>query len=110
MDGRSVRRCARAAPRHNLAALARTFASARTGSDQRLVYMAQEPVSAQFYSHGTATRVDDVAALGPYLADPPADFYVLRERDVVTLPAGVRGRLAPIGAFGEYRLFRELPH
>ncbi len=91
-------------------ALAHAVATQRTGSDQRLVYMTQEPVSAQFYSQGTATKVDDVAALGPYLADPPADFYVLRERDVATLPPAVRERLAPIDDFGEYRLFRELPH
>lgn len=91
-------------------ALAHAVATQRTGSDQRLVYMTQEPVSAQFYSQGTATKVEDVAALSPYLADPPADFYVLRERDVATLPPAVRDRLAPIDDFGEYRLFRELPH
>ncbi len=90
-------------------ALARTVAAQRSSSDQRLVYMTQQPVSALFYSQGAATKVADAAALAPYLADPPADFYVLRERDVATLPAEVRARLAPIGDFGEYRLFRELP-
>jgi hypothetical protein len=33
----------------------------------------------------------------------------MRERDIATLPAAVRARLEPVGAFGEYRLFRELP-
>jgi 4-amino-4-deoxy-L-arabinose transferase-like glycosyltransferase len=91
-------------------ALTQTFAAQRTGSDQRLVYMTQQPVSALFYSQGTAAKVADAAGLAPYLADPPADFYAMRERDVATLPAAVRGRLAPAGNFGEYRLFRELPH
>ncbi len=90
-------------------ALTRTVAAQRSGSDQRLVYMTQQPVSALFYSQGAATKVADAAALAPYLADPPADFYVLRERDVATLPAEVRARLAPLGDFGEYRLFREIP-
>ena len=90
-------------------ALARTVAAQRSGTDQRLVYMTQQPVSALFYSQGAATKVADAAALAPYLADPPADFYVLRERDLATLPAEVRARLAPLGDFGEYRLFREVP-
>lgn len=90
-------------------ALTRTFAAQRTSADQRLVYMTQQPVSALFYSQGTAAKVADVAELAPYLADPPADFYAMRERDAATLPAAVRGRLAPLGNFGEYRLFRELP-
>jgi 4-amino-4-deoxy-L-arabinose transferase-like glycosyltransferase len=90
-------------------ALTGAVAARRTASDQRLVYVAQQPVSAVFYSQGTATRVADAAALAPFLADPAVDFYAMRERDVPTLPAAVQGRLHPIGVFGEYRLFRELP-
>jgi hypothetical protein len=62
-----------------------------------------------FYSQGTATRVADAAALAPFLADATADFYAIRERDIATLPTAARARLEPVGAFGEYRLFRELP-
>ena len=38
-------------------ALARTVAAQRSGTDQRLVYMTQQPVSALFYSQGAATKV-----------------------------------------------------
>jgi 4-amino-4-deoxy-L-arabinose transferase-like glycosyltransferase len=90
-------------------ALTRVVAAQRTASDQRLVYLGQQPVSAEFYSRGTTTKVAGVAGLAPYLSDPPADFFVVRERDLGTLPPEVRSRLAPLGDFGEYRLFRELP-
>ncbi len=90
-------------------ALTRAVAAQRTANDQRLVYLVQQPVSALFYSQGKATKVADAAALAPYLADPAADFYVMRERDVATLPESVRGRLTPLGNYGEYRLFREVP-
>ena len=90
-------------------ALALAVDSQRTSGDQRLVYMTQQPVSALFYSRGTATKVADAAGLAPYLADLPADFYVLRERDVAALPDSVRSRLTPLGQYGEYRLFREVP-
>jgi 4-amino-4-deoxy-L-arabinose transferase-like glycosyltransferase len=90
-------------------ALARRVAAQRSSDDQRLVYMTQQPVSALFYSQGAATKVADAAALAPYLADAPVDFYVVREHDVATLPESVRHRLAPLGQYGEYRLFREVP-
>ena len=49
-------------------ALARTVAAQRSGTDQRLVYMTQQPVSALFYSQGAATKVADAAALAPSVA------------------------------------------
>jgi 4-amino-4-deoxy-L-arabinose transferase-like glycosyltransferase len=91
-------------------ALLRTFADQRTAGDQRLLYVVQQPVSAAFYSQGKAIKLADPAALTPYLADAPADFVALRERDLGTLPPAARGHLAPVGNFGEYRLFREIVH
>ena len=76
---------------------------------ERLFYLAQQPVSAQFYSGGKATKLADVSALAPYLEDAPRDFLAVRERDMARLPAPIQARLAPLGSFGEYRLFRELP-
>ena len=90
-------------------ALLRTYATARVDAGERLFYLAQQPVSAQFYSGGKATKLADAAALAPYLEDAPRDFLAVRERDLVKLPAPMQARLAPMGSFGEYRLFRELP-
>ena len=83
---------------------------ARRGSPaERLVYVGQRPPSAEFYARGKALKVPDAAALAPYLDDANADFFVLRAKDLDALPAATRARLAPLGEFGEYRLFRELP-
>ena len=90
-------------------ALLRAYTAARVDSAERLFYSAQQPVSAQFYSGGKATKVIDAAALAPYLEDAPRDFLAVRERDLTKLPTPVQARFAPMGSFGEYRLFRELP-
>jgi len=90
-------------------ALVRTYEAQRAHAGERLIYVAQAPISADFYSRGKALRVPNAAALLPYLADANADFVVIRQRDLDSLPAGVRARLAPLGNFGEYRLLREAP-
>ncbi|MEO8739185.1 MAG: glycosyltransferase family 39 protein [Casimicrobiaceae bacterium] len=90
-------------------ALLRVYTAARIDGTGRLLYLMQQPVSAQFYSGGKAIKLADVAALAPYLDDAPRDFLAVRERDLARLPAPMQARLAPLGAFGEYRLFRELP-
>ena len=88
-------------------ALVRTYESARGATPGRLLYLGTRPYSAEFYSGGRAVRVDDLAALAPYLLDATPDFVVVPSRDVDALPAAVRMRLAPLGEFGEYQLFRE---
>ena len=90
-------------------ALLRAYTAARIDAAERLFYFAQQPVSAQFYSGGKATKLVDVTALAPYLEDASRDFVAVRDRDLAKLPAPLQARLAPMGSFGEYRLFRELP-
>lgn len=90
-------------------ALVELYAAQRGSPAERLVYVGQRPVSAEFYARGKAVKLDDAAALAPYLADANADFFVFRAKDLPALPAATRARLAPLGEFGEYRLFRELP-
>ena len=88
-------------------ALVRSYDTLRGGPSERLIYVGQRPVSAEFYARGKLVRVADPAALRPYLDDAPADFVVLRVRDLAALPDEIRSRLTPLGEFGEYRLFRE---
>jgi len=90
-------------------ALVRMYEAQRAGSGARLVYVAHAPISSAFYSQGKAIRVGDVAALRPYLDDAEADFIVVRQADIGTLPADVRARLTLLGEFGEFRLLREAP-
>ncbi len=88
-------------------ALVRTYESARGATRGRLLYLGTRPYSAEFYSGGRAVRVEDVAALQPYLRDTTADFIAVPVRDVDALPESIRTRLSPLGEFGEFRLFRE---
>jgi 4-amino-4-deoxy-L-arabinose transferase-like glycosyltransferase len=90
-------------------ALVRAYESRRGDAAGRLIYVGQRPVSAEFYAKGTLLRVTDIAALAPYLQDATTDFIVLRARDLGLLPEAIRGRLTPLGGFGEYQLFREQP-
>jgi len=56
-------------------ALVRMYETQRGSAAGRLVYVGQRPVSAEFYARGKLLKVSDVAALAPYLADAPADFF-----------------------------------
>ena len=88
-------------------ALVRTVAAHRSSAGERLIYVGQRPVSAEFYARGKLLKLADVGALAPYLDDATADFIVLRARDLAELPDATRARLVPLGEFGEYQLFRE---
>ena len=88
-------------------ALVRAYESNRADAGERLIYFAREPISADFYSRGKAFMVHDVAALQPVFADGPADFFALRDSDLVVLPPVARDRLVQVGKFGPYRLMQE---
>jgi 4-amino-4-deoxy-L-arabinose transferase-like glycosyltransferase len=89
--------------------LVRTYEAGRSNSDERLVYLAKMPISADFYSHGKAILVRDSAGLQPFLSDGTRDFIVVRGHGLEALPPEVRARLAGVGSFGDYRLLREGP-
>ncbi len=90
-------------------ALVEIYDTRRGSPAERLIYVGQRPVSAEFYARGRTLKVPDLAALAPYLDDAIPDFVVFRAKDLDALPAATRTRLAPLGEFGEYRLFREIP-
>ena len=89
--------------------LVRTYESARASADERLVYIAKMPISAEFYSHGKAILVRDAAGAQPYLSDGTRDFIAVRAHGLEALPPEVRARLMDVGSFGDYRLWREGP-
>jgi 4-amino-4-deoxy-L-arabinose transferase-like glycosyltransferase len=90
-------------------ALVELYDTRRGSPAERLIYLGQRPVSAEFYARGKLVKIPDTAALAPYLDDAIPDFLVFRARDLDALPAATRARLGPLGDFGEYRLLRELP-
>ena len=90
-------------------ALVATYEARREDASERLIYVGQRPMSAEFYTRGQMISVADVAALEPYVADQPADFIVLRNDELAALPAATRSALSLVGQFGESRLYREKP-
>ena len=90
-------------------ALVRAYEVQRTDPQARLVYVGDEPVSAEFYTEGKAERVAHPAALAPYFADAHRDFFAVRDADFAQFAAADRARLLPVGSFGKFLLLTEAP-
>ena len=88
-------------------ALVRTYLTTRASENDRLVFVGQRPISAEFYAHGKARKVEDLGALAPYRASPGADYFAVREADLRKWPDADRAGLVDLGKFGDYRLLRE---
>jgi len=88
-------------------ALVRTYMATRASDADRLVYVGQRPISAEFYARGKAVKVEDMRALAAYRASPEADFFAVREVDLRNWSDADRAGLVDLGKFGEYRLLRE---
>jgi 4-amino-4-deoxy-L-arabinose transferase-like glycosyltransferase len=88
-------------------ALVLAYDTARGDASAALVYVGDPPMSAEFYGHGSPRHVSDVAALRPLLAGATQTFFAVRAREAAHLPADIDARLAPVGDFGGYRLFRK---
>ncbi len=91
-------------------ALVRKYVATRADAGDRLVYVGQRPISAEFYAAGKAVRVADANALAVYRATPNADFFAVRESDLRGWSDVDRAQLTELGKFGEYRLLRETSH
>jgi len=90
-------------------ALVRMYVATRASDADRLVYVGQRPISAEFYAGGKALKVQDVNALAKYRASPESDFFAIREGDLKAWADADRAGLVQVGKFGEYRLLRETP-
>ena len=90
-------------------ALVRTYETTSANEGDRLVYVGQRPISAEFYARGKALKVADAKALAVFRASPNADFFAVREGDLRAWSAEDRAGLTELGRFGEYRLLRETP-
>ena len=88
-------------------ALVAKYEAARAGTGDRLVYVGQRPISAEFYAGGKAVKVADVNALAEYRATPNADFFAVRESDLRAWTDADRAGLVDLGKYGGYRLLRE---
>ena len=84
-------------------ALVRQHEQIRSGGEP-LIFLGTRPYSAQFYSHGQAERVTDLAALAQRLDGAPA-WVALRVSQSRDLPDALRVRLNYESRHGAYDLF-----
>jgi 4-amino-4-deoxy-L-arabinose transferase-like glycosyltransferase len=88
-------------------ALVRMYEATRASAGDRLVYVGQRPISAEFYAGGKAVKVENASALAVYRASPNADFLAVREGDLRGWSDADRAGLVELGTYGQYRLLRE---
>jgi len=88
-------------------ALVRMYETTRASDGDRLVYIGQRPISAEFYAGGKAVKVENVSALAVYRASPNADFFAVREGDLQGWSEADRAGLVELATYGQYRLLRE---
>jgi 4-amino-4-deoxy-L-arabinose transferase-like glycosyltransferase len=89
--------------------LVRMYKATRASDGDRLVYVGQRPISAEFYAGGKAVKVEGADALANYRAGPNLDFFAVRDGDMRLWSDAQRAGLVEIGAYGSYRLLRETP-
>ena len=91
----------------------REIVSAYRDSRQKgmpLAYFMQRPYSAEFYSRGSARKINDVAQLRRYLAQPTSTYVATPQADFEHLPGDLRARLTIVrtSPTGEFVLLRPI--
>lgn len=76
-----------------------------------LTYLFKRPASAEFYSRGRATVVEDLPALQERLAGPGNAYFVAESSVYARLPEDLHAQLRPVIALapGKYLLLRHVP-
>lgn len=77
------------------------------GSRNELIYLFQEPYSAEFYSNGEARLVKNWTVITDLQMDGKRDYFVVRH--IERLPADFRAKVEIISKHGRYTLLREKP-
>jgi 4-amino-4-deoxy-L-arabinose transferase-like glycosyltransferase len=72
---------------------------------EKLIYLKERPISAQFYLHGKSLELSGVEALKNSLDSSGHHFYVIRNEVVDTLSESVKVRLEPVKSYGQFMLF-----
>ena len=80
------------------------------GSNQsRLLYLRNNPFSAQFYTRGESRVLAGVEELQAALKNPAQEFFACPGKVLDTLPEAVRSNFRTVAAHGGFLLLRRLP-
>ena len=79
--------------------------------DASLIYFKQRPYSAEFYSQGSALKIDDVGQLRHYLAGRTPAYVAIQQAALAQLPGDLRAGLTTVATsrIGKYVLLRHEP-
>lgn len=78
----------------------------RKGSGDLLVYLWENPYSAQFYTLGTSTELANVEDFQNAMDNPKQDFFACPSRSWADLPESIKRRLQPVGKHNRFLLLR----
>jgi len=90
-------------------AVVEKYFQARGDSGERLLYLRENPFSAQFYSRGKSKELSNVEDFQNFLERPGQDFFVCPKRNWADLPDAVKDRLQFIGIYNGFMLLRRTP-
>ena len=76
----------------------------RKGSEDKLVYLWENPYSAQFYSRGKVGELSNVEEFQAAMDNPKQNFFACPRRSWADLPEAIKRRLQPVGSHNGYLL------
>jgi hypothetical protein len=83
------------------------FLKFRPDSSSRLVYLSDRPYSAEFYTNGSAVKVDDLVGLRDLAADTVKDCFAVKKTTVPELEVAITKNMTQIGTYNDFSLLCE---
>jgi len=84
------------------------YYQARSGSEDRLYYLRDNPFSAQFYTAGQSKELANVEVFQNFLDSPGHDFFVCPKRNWADMPEAIQSRLQMVGSYSGFLLLRHV--
>jgi len=95
----------RIAPNFSHKGLVAEYTAHRASDAEKLLYLGEPPLSAEFYAAGRIETLASVDELERRLAREPGDWVVIADADLAGAPA-LRDRTTPIARSGRWQLLR----
>ena len=94
---------------HSQKALVTQYLELRKDSEDKLVYLWENPYSAQFYTLGKVTELANVEDFQNAMDNPKQNFFACPGRSWADLPDAIKDHLQPVGSYNGYLLLRRFP-
>ena len=94
---------------HSQKALVTQYLELRKDSADKLVYLWENPYSAQFYTLGKVTELANVEDFQNAMDNPKQNFFACPGRSWADLPDAIKDHLQLVGSYNGYLLLRRFP-